>query len=77
MPNGKPAGVPCVQLDATGRCQLFGQPQRPAVCSGLQASAEMCGPDTAHAMRWLAQLERSTAPGGPNARAAWRSDLPR
>lgn len=62
MPQGKPAGVPCVQLDAAGRCRLFGLPQRPAVCTGLQASAEMCGPDRTHALHWLSQLERNTAP---------------
>ncbi|MEN9889340.1 MAG: hypothetical protein RL559_1377, partial [Pseudomonadota bacterium] len=31
MPQGKPAGVPCVQLDAQRRCKLFGLPERPAV----------------------------------------------
>ncbi len=62
MPAGKPAGVRCVQLDASNRCRLFGDPARPAVCGGLQPAAEMCGPDAAHALRWLAALERSTAP---------------
>ncbi|MBS7673106.1 YkgJ family cysteine cluster protein, partial [Vibrio cholerae] len=32
MPQGKPAGVRCVHLSAEQLCQLFGQPQRPAVC---------------------------------------------
>lgn len=62
MPTGKPAGVRCIQLDDANRCRIFGQPERPAVCRGLQPSAEMCGPDTTHALRWLAALERSTAP---------------
>ncbi|MBP7565663.1 MAG: YkgJ family cysteine cluster protein [Burkholderiaceae bacterium] len=64
MPQGKPAGVPCIQLDDDRRCRIFGQPDRPAVCSGLQPSAEMCGPpgDGRHAMQWLARLERQTAP---------------
>ena len=62
MPNGKPAGVACVQLDAHARCRIFGQPERPAFCAGLQPSQEMCGADRAQAMLWLAQLERSTAP---------------
>ena len=65
MPQGKPAGVPCVQLDADGRCRLFGHPSRPAVCSGLQPAAEMCGSSRAHAMQWLARLEAATAPAGP------------
>jgi uncharacterized protein len=70
MPQGKPAGVPCVQLDADLRCRLFGQPERPAVCSGLSPSAEMCGPDQAHALHWLAQLEAATTPAGPPGMAA-------
>lgn len=62
MPDGKPAGVPCVQLDANYRCKLFGKPERPAFCGGLQPSAEMCGADRAHAMHWLTSLESLTQP---------------
>ena len=62
MPGGKPAGVPCVQLDAAGACRLFGRPERPAVCSGLQPSLEMCGNSRAEAMWWLTRLEAATAP---------------
>jgi len=60
MPAGKPAGVPCVQLDENLRCKLFGDPRRPAVCGGLQPSAEMCGTDRSHAMYFLTQLEAAT-----------------
>jgi hypothetical protein len=66
MPHGKPAGVPCVQLDAQRRCRLFGHPDRPAVCAGLRPSADMCGPagdGGAHARRFLARLEQATQPG--------------
>jgi Fe-S-cluster containining protein len=62
MPDGKPAGVPCVQLDEALRCRLFGRPERPAVCSGLQPSADMCGADRPAALAWLGRLERETAP---------------
>jgi Fe-S-cluster containining protein len=62
MPNGKPAGVRCVQLDDANRCRIFGQPQRPAFCVGLQPSAEMCGDGQWHALRYLAQLEILTRP---------------
>lgn len=62
MEAGKPAGVRCVQLDADNRCRLFGQPERPAFCRGLQPSAEMCGESAGQAMRWLARLEVETAP---------------
>ncbi|MFD1712498.1 YkgJ family cysteine cluster protein [Ottowia sp. GY511] len=64
MPQGKPAGVRCVQLDADLRCRLFGRPERPAVCGGLRPEHAMCGPADdggAHAMRWLTALERATA----------------
>jgi len=63
MPEGKPAGVRCVQLDERDRCRIFGTPERPAVCAGLQPSTEMCGADAAAALAWLAQLERATRPG--------------
>lgn len=62
MPSGKPAGVACVQLDGHGRCRLFGQPERPAVCMSLRPAQAMCGPDRAYAMQWLARLEAETAP---------------
>lgn len=65
MPQGKPAGVPCVQLDQQLRCKLFGLPERPAVCRQLSPSIEMCGPGDdggRHATRYLARLEQATAP---------------
>lgn len=62
MPHGKPAGVPCVQLDTQLRCRLFGQAQRPAVCVSLKPSADMCGDAPAQAMLWLGRLEALTAP---------------
>ncbi len=61
MPQGKPAGVRCVQLDAHARCRIFHSPLRPACCAGLKPSAEMCGDGPAHALRWLAWLEAETA----------------
>jgi len=62
MPNGKPAGVRCVQLGENDLCMIFGRPERPAFCGGLQPSAEMCGETREQAMYWLATLERATAP---------------
>ena len=61
MPNGKPAGVRCVQLDEHDGCRIFGLPERPAVCGGLQPSTEMCGDSRAQAMFFLTELERLTA----------------
>lgn len=62
LPDGKPAGVRCVQLDAQDRCQIFGDPRRPAVCDSLQPSPEMCGDSPQQAMIWLAGLEAATNP---------------
>jgi hypothetical protein len=62
MPQGKPAGMPCVQLDAQLRCQLFGKPERPAVCRSLRPNAAMCGDSRDQAMQTLDLLERQTRP---------------
>lgn len=62
MPYGKPAGVSCVQLDEELRCKVFGQPERPEFCAGLQPSAEMCGASRMAALAWLTKLERATCP---------------
>ncbi|HHV49972.1 MAG TPA: YkgJ family cysteine cluster protein [Rhodocyclaceae bacterium] len=59
----KAAGVPCQHLDAALRCRLFGQPERPACCSGLQPSLEMCGENQEQALTWLENLENLTRPG--------------
>lgn len=61
MPDGKPAGIRCIQLDEANRCRLFGRPERPAVCGGLQPQAEMCGDGQQHALHYLDRLERLTA----------------
>ena len=61
MPNGKPAGVRCVQLDESNGCRIFGQPGRPRVCASLQPSQEMCGASREQAMFYLSELERLTA----------------
>jgi len=65
MPNGKPAGVRCVQLGADLRCAIFGRPERPACCAGLQASIEMCGQDRDQALVWLTRLDAATRPDRP------------
>ncbi|WP_296950919.1 YkgJ family cysteine cluster protein [uncultured Massilia sp.] len=61
MPNGKPAGVRCIQLDEHNGCRIFGDPARPRVCGSLPPSREMCGDTRGHAMVYLADLERLTA----------------
>jgi hypothetical protein len=60
MPSGKPAGVRCVQLDDANRCKIFGKPERPAVCGGLQPSREMCGNTRDDALLYLTRLDELT-----------------
>lgn len=60
MPKGKPAGLRCVQLTDENRCAIFGDPARPAVCSGLRPELMMCGSDRQHALAYLSALEVAT-----------------
>lgn len=62
MPNGKPAGVRCIQLTVDNRCAIFGRAERPAFCESLQPAPDMCGEDAAHALRLIGELERVTRP---------------
>ncbi|MBN2486732.1 MAG: YkgJ family cysteine cluster protein [Bacteroidales bacterium] len=57
MPNGKPAGTPCIHLSADGLCSIFGQAGRPAVCSGFKAERAICGKNREEAIKNLARLE--------------------
>lgn len=62
MPDGKPAGVRCIQLMDDQRCAIFGHPDRPAVCGGLMPAEDMCGDSREQALRWLGYLEAETKP---------------
>ncbi len=62
MPDGKPAGVRCIQLTDDNRCKLFGLPERPAVCVRLRPNEEMCGSSDDEAFAYLIHLEAITGP---------------
>ena len=62
MPHGKPAGVPCVNLDENMRCRIFNSPDRPHVCGSLQPETEMCGSCREEALKFLTDLEELTRP---------------
>lgn len=64
VPNGKPAGVRCVQLTDDNRCALFGKPERPAVCTRLRPMPEMCGETREQALAYLTWLEQATSSSG-------------
>jgi Fe-S-cluster containining protein len=62
MPQGKPAGVRCIHLQADGLCALFGRPERPPICVSFRASREFCGDTTEEAVVRLTRLEAETRP---------------
>ena len=61
MPEGKPAGKRCIQLDESNLCKLFGLPSRPKVCSEFKAEQDMCGETNKDALLNISLLEKVTA----------------
>ena len=62
MPNGKPAGVPCVHLSPSMRCILFGDARRPALCDAFMPEREYCGENREEALLRLTLLEVQSLP---------------
>lgn len=62
MPQGKPAGTPCVNLDDALRCRIFTHPDRPAVCAQLRPTADLCGASQQEALALIKQWEADTLP---------------
>ena len=60
MPEGKPAGVRCVQLDDANLCRLFGDPRRPRVCAAFHFDRTLCGEHRDQALARIAALELAT-----------------
>ena len=58
MPNGKPAGVPCIHLSDDYNCLIFNDPERPKVCDQFKADPEVCGTSRKDAMTLLGDLEQ-------------------
>lgn len=63
MPDGKPAGVRCVNLDDTFQCRIWGTDVYPQVCRGFQAEAMTCGQSRDEALVLLTVMESATKPG--------------
>lgn len=57
MPDGKPAGQRCVQLDENNLCRIFGKPERPDVCLRFDFSEWGCGQNRDQALKKLEELE--------------------
>lgn len=62
MPQGKPAGQRCIQLDDNNLCKLFGLSQRPRVCDAFTATVDACGHTNDEAYALLRWLEDATRP---------------
>ena len=62
MPEGKPAGLRCVQLDEHNYCQIFSQSDRPKTCGQFQAERSFCGETRQQALKCLAELEQLSQP---------------
>jgi len=62
MPHGKAAGERCIHLDASLRCELFGDPRRPRFCTTFAAEPAVCGDNRLQALEILAELEVLTLP---------------
>ncbi len=61
MPNGKPAGVRCIQLSEDNLCKIFEQPDRPALCDAFKATEDVCGTSNDEALRLISLLESETS----------------
>lgn len=60
MPDGKPAGVPCIQLDEKFGCRLWLNPLRPKVCGQFAPEASICGQNRVEALGNIQYLEEHT-----------------
>ncbi|MEL6115832.1 YkgJ family cysteine cluster protein [Photobacterium sp. SP02] len=58
MPDGKPAGVRCIQLNDNNLCKLFGKPERPAVCHHFKPCPDLCSTTNQQALFNLTELEQ-------------------
>jgi uncharacterized protein len=62
MPEGKKAGIRCIQLLDDNTCKIHDTWEYPAVCAHLKPSKEMCGETDAEAFEYLRNLEEMTRP---------------
>jgi len=61
MPQGKPAGERCANLNDRNACTLYGKAGRPTFCLGWQPMPEVCGQGFKEAMTHITALEQATA----------------
>ncbi|MFC1570086.1 YkgJ family cysteine cluster protein [bacterium] len=62
MPNGKPAGIRCVNLSEDNLCRIHTKENYPEVCKNFIATLESCGKTNEEAIDNLTRLEKETKP---------------
>lgn len=62
MPNGKPAGVRCVNLDDANNCTIHNTKLYPAICRSFPTDKEMCGTTNEYAYKYIEEMENTTKP---------------
>lgn len=60
MPEGKPAGAPCIHLTQDYLCALYRSPFRLEVCNNFTPDKLICGKNRKEAMDILHSLEYSS-----------------
>ena len=60
LPDGKPAGIPCIHLTADFLCALWNSADRPDFCTVFKPEPDFCGDNSIQALNILADLEEST-----------------
>ncbi len=61
MPEGKPAGTPCVNLDPESyRCRIWGRPGYPTACRNFVPEPQVCGTDRNEALELITLMEEQT-----------------
>jgi len=58
MPDGKPAGVRCINLLDNYHCSIYNDPSKPKVCDDFKAEPDFCGTSREEAMVILGTLDK-------------------
>lgn len=63
MPEGKPRGVPCINLDMnTLMCRIWNTDIYPEFCKKFVAQADCCGNSREEANRLIEEMDKATTP---------------
>lgn len=61
MPEGKPAGVRCTNLDEHNGCRIHGTKDYPKICGDFKPEKEMCGQNNQESFAYLEKMEKLTS----------------